>query len=259
MYSSTDGVFGDSKSLDTEIMDGAYYSNFGGAVIRHGEGPDVLGVLEAPDNHMPIGKADLTGRWACVSTGGSCTSRGEQGRGPSPRPGPAHRPALEATPGREQFQEEQERQLQATFDQRPEPRADSLQCRVTQPHVGQWIPSPMPPGARRVHRGWNTFGRAYPRAPCVDTLGPFVGSKGHRTRRPAMMVSVSTMIAGIERCAQTNDGSSRSVTPGGGRRTSGSGPAGPRSRSSARRLGMAPGCGSESITNGSSGSRSRSN
>src|SRR5512142_228839 len=50
-----------------------------------------------------------------------------------------------------------------TVDQRPEPRADSLQCRVTQPHVGQWIPSPMPPGDRRVHRGWNTFGRAYPR------------------------------------------------------------------------------------------------
>jgi hypothetical protein len=87
MYSSTDGVSGDSKSLDAEIMDGAYYSNFGGAVIRHGEDPDVLGVLEAPDNHMPIGiafqaggtaeglalfrlqvhKADLPGRWVCLN------------------------------------------------------------------------------------------------------------------------------------------------------------------------------------------------
>src|SRR5512135_2357594 len=72
----------------------------------------------------------------------------------------------------------------------------------------------MQPGDRRVHRGWNTFGRAYTHvAPCVDTLGPFVESKEHRTRRPAMMVSVSTMIPGTKRCAQTNDGSSWTSTP----------------------------------------------
>ena len=39
------------------------YSNFGGAAIRYGEVPGALGVLESPDNPMPIGIA-LRIEWA---------------------------------------------------------------------------------------------------------------------------------------------------------------------------------------------------
>jgi hypothetical protein len=38
-------------------MEPAYYTNFGDAAIRYGEVPSIIGVLEAPDNHMPIGMA----------------------------------------------------------------------------------------------------------------------------------------------------------------------------------------------------------
>ena len=77
------------------------YSNFGGAAIRYGEVPGALGVLESPDNPMPIGIA-LRIEWAeprawrcsgsrstrrispgggCAKTDGSCWSKGERGRG----------------------------------------------------------------------------------------------------------------------------------------------------------------------------------
>ena len=49
-------------------MEPAYYTNFGGAVLRYGEVP-AIGVLESPDNHMPIGMAfPIRGRpraWRC--------------------------------------------------------------------------------------------------------------------------------------------------------------------------------------------------
>ena len=51
------------------------YSNFGGAAIRYGEVPGALGVLESPDNPMPIGIA-------CGSSGRS------RGPGVVPAPGP---------------------------------------------------------------------------------------------------------------------------------------------------------------------------
>ena len=38
-------------------MEPAYYTNFGDAAIRYGEVPGTLGVLEAPDNPLPIGMA----------------------------------------------------------------------------------------------------------------------------------------------------------------------------------------------------------
>ena len=82
-------------------MDSIFYSNFGGAAIRYGEIPGALGVLELPDNPMPIGIA-LRIEWAeprawrcsgsrstrrispgggCAKTDGSCWSKGERGRG----------------------------------------------------------------------------------------------------------------------------------------------------------------------------------
>jgi hypothetical protein len=68
-------------------MEPAYYTNFGGAVLRYGEVPGAIGALESPDNHMPIGmvfpigwtaeglaafrlqvyKADHPGRWVCFN------------------------------------------------------------------------------------------------------------------------------------------------------------------------------------------------
>jgi hypothetical protein len=38
-------------------MEPAYYTNFGDAAIRYDEVPGTIGVLEAPDNRMPIGIA----------------------------------------------------------------------------------------------------------------------------------------------------------------------------------------------------------
>jgi hypothetical protein len=38
-------------------MEPVYYTNFGGATLRYGKVPGTLGVLEAPDNPMPIGIA----------------------------------------------------------------------------------------------------------------------------------------------------------------------------------------------------------
>ena len=82
-------------------MDSTFYSNFGGAAIRYGEVPGALGVLESPDNPMPIGIA-LRIEWAeprawrcsgsrstrrispgggCAKTDGSCWSKSERGRG----------------------------------------------------------------------------------------------------------------------------------------------------------------------------------
>ncbi len=82
-------------------MDSIFYSNFGGAAIRYGEVPGALGVLESPDNPMPIGIA-LRIEWAeprawrcsgsrstrrispgggCAKTDGSCWSKSERGRG----------------------------------------------------------------------------------------------------------------------------------------------------------------------------------
>jgi hypothetical protein len=50
-------------------MEPAYYTNFGDAAIRYGEVPGTIGVLEAPDNHMPIGMASRSGgrprAWRC--------------------------------------------------------------------------------------------------------------------------------------------------------------------------------------------------
>jgi hypothetical protein len=66
-------------------MEPAYYTNFGDTAIRYGEVPGTIGVLEAPDNHMPIGMAfpigwtaeglalfrlaigseEIPGRWVC--------------------------------------------------------------------------------------------------------------------------------------------------------------------------------------------------
>jgi hypothetical protein len=66
-------------------MEPAYSTNFGGAAIRYGEVPGAIGVLESPDNHMPIGMAfplgwtaeglalfrlviggeEIPGRWVC--------------------------------------------------------------------------------------------------------------------------------------------------------------------------------------------------
>jgi hypothetical protein len=66
-------------------MEPAYYTNFGDAAIRYGEVPGTIGVLEAPDNPMPIGMAlrigwaaeglalfqlaigseEIPGRWVC--------------------------------------------------------------------------------------------------------------------------------------------------------------------------------------------------
>jgi hypothetical protein len=66
-------------------LDHVSYSNFGGAALRYGEVPGTIGVLEAPDNHMPIGMAfsigwtaegralsrlvigseEIPGRWVC--------------------------------------------------------------------------------------------------------------------------------------------------------------------------------------------------
>ena len=69
-------------------MEPAYSTNFGGAALRYGAAlPGAIGVLESPDNHMPIGmvspigwtaeglvvfrlqvyKADLPGRWVCLN------------------------------------------------------------------------------------------------------------------------------------------------------------------------------------------------
>ena len=66
-------------------MEPAYSTNFGDAALRYGEAPGTIGVLEAPDNHMPIGMAfpigwtaegltlfrlviggaEIPGRWVC--------------------------------------------------------------------------------------------------------------------------------------------------------------------------------------------------
>ena len=82
------------------LMDSIFDSNFGGAAIRYGEVPGDMGVLESPDNPLPIGiacgssgraeglalfrlqvhKADLP-RCGCAKTDGSCWSKSERGRG----------------------------------------------------------------------------------------------------------------------------------------------------------------------------------
>jgi hypothetical protein len=66
-------------------QDGKFDSTIGGAALRLGEGPDGLGVLDAPNTPMPIrmafgavrtaeglalfrlviGQVDLPGRWVC--------------------------------------------------------------------------------------------------------------------------------------------------------------------------------------------------
>ena len=82
-------------------MEPAYSANLGGAAIRDGQVPGALGVLESPDNPMPIGIA-LRIEWAeprtwrcsgsrstrrispgggCAKTDGSCWSKSERGRG----------------------------------------------------------------------------------------------------------------------------------------------------------------------------------
>src|SRR5271166_2666509 len=83
------------------FKDGTFYSNFGGSAIRYDKVPGALGVLESPDNPLPIGIA-LRIVWAeprawrcsgsrstwqispgggCAKTDGSCWSKGERGRG----------------------------------------------------------------------------------------------------------------------------------------------------------------------------------
>ena len=44
-------------------MDSIFYSNFGGSAIRYDKAPGALGMLEPPDNPLPIGIA-LRIEWA---------------------------------------------------------------------------------------------------------------------------------------------------------------------------------------------------
>ena len=83
------------------FKDGTFYSNFGGSAIRYDKVPVALGMLESPDNPLPIGIA-LRIEWAeprawrcsgsrstwqifpgggCAKTDGSCWSKSERGRG----------------------------------------------------------------------------------------------------------------------------------------------------------------------------------
>ena len=39
------------------FKDSTFYSNFGGVAIRHDKVPGALGMLESPDNPLPIGIA----------------------------------------------------------------------------------------------------------------------------------------------------------------------------------------------------------
>ena len=45
------------------FKDGTFYSNFGGSAIRYDKVPGALGMLESPDNPLPIGIA-LRIEWA---------------------------------------------------------------------------------------------------------------------------------------------------------------------------------------------------
>jgi hypothetical protein len=82
-------------------MEPAYSANLGGSAIRYDKVPGALGMLESPDNPLPIGIAlriewaeprawrcsgSRSTRWispsgGCAQTDGSCWSKSERGRG----------------------------------------------------------------------------------------------------------------------------------------------------------------------------------
>ena len=89
------------QKCETRTEGSKFDSNLGGSAIRYGEVPGALGVLESPDNPMPIGIA-IRIEWAeprtwrcsgsrstrrispsggCAKTDGSCWSKSERGRG----------------------------------------------------------------------------------------------------------------------------------------------------------------------------------